>query len=417
MSAEPDFSDAIGPVENHSSPGAIGSAGPPADSFHVELVVPEPLPAELVFFSDDPPSPASSSSAGPVSTTWGEARPIGPGFSESIVWMIGGHIIQAVVAVGGAVALAILYFINHGLPDLNGSSPTTLMHDLVQVLEPNIAAILGLAGFATVLYGAAVVSLRFRRQGGLRGLGWRLPSAGHLALILMAALPLSLLCTELMKSMVTIAPGAGSELDEVLKHLADAPLWLALLSIAVAPALGEELIFRGLIGRGLISRMGVVRGLLLTSILFGVMHINPAQAVAVIPLGLAMHFVYLTTRSFWAPILVHFVNNALAVFMLKYEAQIPLARLLDGEGALPLHLLTVSAAMVTAIGLLFWQTRVQYVSADGTPLDTLWPVSDTMPAHGAAIEIRATPQPLLLACGAFNSLGFIAVLWRQALVF
>jgi len=39
--------------------------------------------------------------------------------------------------------------------------------------------------------------------------------------------------------------------------------------------------------------------MLITSVLFGIMHVNPAQAIGVMPLGLAMHFVYLTTRSFW----------------------------------------------------------------------------------------------------------------------
>src|SRR5205085_9678359 len=114
------------------------------------------------------------------------------------------------------------------------------------------------------------------------------------------------------------------------------------LVMAVLPALGEELIFRGLIGRGLLARWGVVAGVLWTSVLFGLVHLNPAQAIAVIPIGVILHFVYLTTGSFWAPVLLHFLNNAFAAVMLKYGEQLPLGRVMDSEAPVPLELLVVS---------------------------------------------------------------------------
>jgi membrane protease YdiL (CAAX protease family) len=387
----------------------------PARSANPE--VSELLPAHLVFLETGEAEPvASSPSLVP--------RDCGPGIWESIAWMAGVHLIQAMVVVVTIGGLIGLYLFNHdfALPSApdgtgHGSVPGMLqgLRSFMPFLERNLAIVLGVAGLATVLYGAFAVSLRLRKQGGLTGLGWRLPAPGHLGLILMATVPLSLLCTELQKLMFTITPQSEGEMAQLFSQLSEAPLAVILLAIAFAPAFGEELIFRGLIGRGLIARMGIVRGILVTSVLFGIMHLNPAQSVAVIPLGAAMHFVYLATRSFWAPILVHLFNNSLAAILLKYESQIPLARLLDSQGTMPLHLLTVSAALVTVIGLLFWQTRVQYMTAEGRPLDSWWPVGGAVPADESAIEVRLTPQPLLLACGAFNSLGFVAVLYQQAI--
>lgn len=411
MSVDHNCPDPSGPSESDSFSGPVNSPDRDISSGEVEPVRFQPMSAELVFLPEAAPVLELQSVE---SQTVEAPRPIGPGFWESVVWMIGFHAVQLVAILAISVSLGVLYLANHDVTA--GMSPSNLFRELYSLFVSNLAMAMGLAGICTVAYGAGTVSLRYWRQGGLRGLGWQLPSAGHLALIAMAVLPLSLLCSELQKSILS-ATSRDGHVEEILKGMTDAPLGVIILAIAVAPALGEELIFRGLIGRGLIARMGLVRGMLLTSVLFGVMHVHPAQAIAVIPLGLAMHFVYLATRSFWAPVLVHLLNNSLAAVLLKHGSQIPLASLLDGDGALPLHLLTVSAAMVTAIGLLFWQTRVQYASSDGTPLDSYWPVSGSQPADGVLVEIRPTPQPLLLACGAFNSLGFVAVLWRQALAF
>ncbi len=63
-----------------------------------------------------------------------------------------------------------------------------------------------------------------------------------------------------------------------------------IVAFAVAPALGEELVFRGVIGRGLIARWGLPAGVLITSVMFAAIHVHPAHVVGVIPVGIAMHF-------------------------------------------------------------------------------------------------------------------------------
>jgi membrane protease YdiL (CAAX protease family) len=88
---------------------------------------------------------------------------------------------------------------------------------------------------------------------------------------------------------------------------------MAVLIVAVGPALGEELFCRGFLGRGLVARYGTVAGISLTSILFGVMHIIPAQAMYAGLLGILLHCLALSGRSLWLAMLAHFLNNALSV--------------------------------------------------------------------------------------------------------
>jgi membrane protease YdiL (CAAX protease family) len=275
----------------------------------------------------------------------------------------------------------------------------------------NVIFLIAAAQLATVVIGLAAIRLRFGRAG-LSRLGWQLPAPGHWLMILLLVLPLWLLCSNLQSRMFEWFPASHMEMTELMKAMAGASLPALLFVIGAGPALGEELIFRGLIGRGLLARWGFVPGVLITSLLFGIMHVNPAQAIGVIPLGIAMHFLYLTTRSFWAPVALHLANNSLSVILLKLEDDVPLGRLLDDGAPLPLHLFIASAATVIAIGLLLWQTRVQYRLSDGSFWSPGYVSAEAPPAEAGALPVRQDPRLLLLAGSTINSLGFVAVLWR-----
>ena len=107
---------------------------------------------------------------------------------------------------------------------------------------------------------------------------------------------------------------------ELVKDMArTTSLPVMILVVAVLPAIGEELVFRGAIGRVLIANLGIWGGVLLTSFLFGWIHIHPLHAFAVMPVGLAIHLIYLSTPRFWLPMLLHFMNNSWAAFFFPIE--------------------------------------------------------------------------------------------------
>jgi glutamate-5-semialdehyde dehydrogenase len=87
----------------------------------------------------------------------------------------------------------------------------------------------------------------------------------------------------------------------------------AILAVIVAP-LTEEVLFRGLILRGLLSRWPVWPSIVVSALLFALMHLNPAQAPATFALGLALGWMYARTRSLGLSILGHALNN-LSVFL------------------------------------------------------------------------------------------------------
>jgi membrane protease YdiL (CAAX protease family) len=90
--------------------------------------------------------------------------------------------------------------------------------------------------------------------------------------------------------------------------------WLTILVLGcVLPAVGEELFFRGFLGRGLVGRYGQPLGVLLTSLAFGLFHLAPERIVAATILGISLHIVYLSAKSLYAPMILHGLNNFLAL--------------------------------------------------------------------------------------------------------
>jgi membrane protease YdiL (CAAX protease family) len=107
--------------------------------------------------------------------------------------------------------------------------------------------------------------------------------------------------------------GAQDPAPGMVESAAVLPWWLCMLAIAVGPAFNEELWFRGFLGRGLIGRYGPAVGIVLTSLLFGLFHLDLVQGLYAVVLGLGLHLIYRATRCLWMPILVHFLFNAVAV--------------------------------------------------------------------------------------------------------
>lgn len=109
---------------------------------------------------------------------------------------------------------------------------------------------------------------------------------------------------------------AESAIVRVNALLADAS-WGALLAavaaLAIAPALSEEILFRGLLLGRFCDRLGTAGGLVLSSLLFGVIHLNLAQGAAALVLGLYLGALTLRTGSVHAAILCHGTNNLIAV--------------------------------------------------------------------------------------------------------
>lgn len=98
-----------------------------------------------------------------------------------------------------------------------------------------------------------------------------------------------------------------------VKNTAD--FLMALGAIGLIPALVEEFMFRGVLLRGY-ERLGSTVSIILTGLLFGLIHLNLLSLPSLILLGIMISYVVYRTNSIWAGVIYHFTNNAIAVCLI-----------------------------------------------------------------------------------------------------
>src|SRR5690606_15272529 len=87
--------------------------------------------------------------------------------------------------------------------------------------------------------------------------------------------------------------------------------------MALLPAISEELFFRGIIMRMVHQRVGkVIHAILLSAIIFALMHGNPMGFVSIIIAGAILAAVYYLTGSLWLSMLAHLLNNGLQIILI-----------------------------------------------------------------------------------------------------
>lgn len=98
------------------------------------------------------------------------------------------------------------------------------------------------------------------------------------------------------------------QMDNLLEFSAN------LMLIAIMPAIGEELVFRGVVQQQLLRRIKQPWiALILTAVIFSFIHFQFEGFLPRLLLGLLLGWLYWRTGNFWAPVAAHFANNGAQV--------------------------------------------------------------------------------------------------------
>ncbi len=126
-------------------------------------------------------------------------------------------------------------------------------------------------------------------------------------------------------------------------------LFYNLLIVAVLPALGEELLFRGVLQK-LFKELtnNVHAAVIITAILFSAIHMQFYGFFPRMLLGLMFGYLLVWTGSIWVPIIAHLINNGAAVIFAYYAQQnnLPFDQDTVGTGAGEWPLTLISIAVV-----------------------------------------------------------------------
>lgn len=163
---------------------------------------------------------------------------------------------------------------------------------------------------------------------------------------------------------------------------------LYVVSVAVLPPLFEEFAFRGVMLSAL-RRHGDAFALIVSSVLFGMMHMNVGGIPFAILCGFVMGYVYLRTGNIWINVAIHFLNNAQAVageLLYQYAPEATAGLVTD------LMFYGVMALGLIAIVLLLVRRKVTFRFSGGPKKG----IGAAIPASSKLAAFATSPLTLLI---------------------
>ncbi len=129
-------------------------------------------------------------------------------------------------------------------------------------------------------------------------------------------------------------------------------LYMILALVFVAPIF-EEILCRGIIMESVRSKRGAWAACVISSLIFGIMHIDPQSMINAFVVGLLLGYLYLRTDSIFAPIIIHAINNVLAYLFLLFDwSQTTLFDLVGGGVTYAIIYCVCVALLVASIALM-----------------------------------------------------------------
>ena len=103
------------------------------------------------------------------------------------------------------------------------------------------------------------------------------------------------------------------QFKSIMEGMTGGPFWSSFLLVAIFAPIFEEWLCRGMVLRGLLTKMKPGWAIVVSALFFALIHLNPWQALNAFIIGVIMGIVYYRTGSLLLTMLIHFVNNGTAV--------------------------------------------------------------------------------------------------------
>ncbi|MBN2341038.1 MAG: CPBP family intramembrane metalloprotease [Deltaproteobacteria bacterium] len=142
--------------------------------------------------------------------------------------------------------------------------------------------------------------------------------------------------------------GSMNEISALMREISLPSFIVLAICISVFPALGEELMFRGLILRSFQRDMPTYFAVIYSSILFGVVHFSWLQGTAAALLGGYLAVVVLFSGSIFPAVAAHLVNNLTWSLVTRFEPEFMDDVLAEGHswGTLAICVVAVTASIL-----------------------------------------------------------------------
>ncbi len=315
-------------------------------------------------------------------TGWTERSGFTPGWT-AVLAIVAAFIVFQTVANLGVAASVLPEILRQRLADGASAPPTVddigaaiLGHPHAVLLWNSLGQALGFGAFTWLLAKLSTPqAAAFLRADRIDGTGLGLAALGWAALY-----PVVLVAGQLNR--LIPLPDVFSQADAAREQMLEGFLLGGQLStaflfvtVALVPAIFEELLFRGYLLRQVERRATPARAFAIVGLAFGAYHLSAAQLLPLSMLGAYLCFVVWATGSVWTGTLVHVLNNGLAVIVsgaLRGQPDLDPATVgeVGGPWYVSAALAAVGAAGVYLVGKALLARRIEQTGGrpDAAPL-------------------------------------------------
>ncbi|UOQ98649.1 CPBP family intramembrane metalloprotease [Hymenobacter sp. 5317J-9] len=156
-------------------------------------------------------------------------------------------------------------------------------------------------------------------------------------------------------------------------------LVVAIVVVALVPAIGEELVFRGVVQRNLVRWFSPHVGVWLGAAIFSAIHMQFFGFVPRFLLGLVLGYLYLWSGNILVSMAAHFTQNAFQLLILYFTQQGRFGWGFDPDATEPLPWTLVVPSALLSAGLLYFLH--QRLTAPAAPTTML-----TLSSEGVAVH-------------------------------
>ncbi|MDE5933876.1 MAG: ABC transporter permease [Lachnospiraceae bacterium] len=133
--------------------------------------------------------------------------------------------------------------------------------------------------------------------------------------IITGVIPINLVISA---GLVSLFPDSAENVVTVFDELMSGNPWSVLFVIALAPAVCEEMMFRGMFFHAMKERYRISTAIGMVALLFGIYHMSLVKLIPTGFLGLVICYVAYKADSIYPAMLMHFLNNAFSVLISCY---------------------------------------------------------------------------------------------------
>ena len=113
----------------------------------------------------------------------------------------------------------------------------------------------------------------------------------------------------------SLLPETPEWFEQIMQGMTGGNFILSFITVSLFAPLFEEWLCRGVVLRGLLTKMRPAGAIAISAAFFAILHMNPWQALPAFLLGVVFGYVYYRTGSLKMTMLMHFVNNTMALIL------------------------------------------------------------------------------------------------------